>query len=206
MNKNIICSTYLSSVIKELSVKPISLFQLLNSSGRKVSGEKFYQAINVTKYQIKGIYAFWWIGKNKYEFYRKVAFKGPRNKADNLLKVTWKPFVPELCNYQCLYVGKTTNIIQRIGMHLVLQTDDWYDKPEYIALKNNNRIVKRTTQCQLRAGLEHLFQNVKEDHLEILKNEVGITFLPIDDMVERFYLEDLAIGYFRPWFNLDSER
>ncbi len=26
------------------------------------------------------------------------------------------------------------------------------------------------------------------------------------DVSERFYLEDLAIGYYRPWFNVDSER
>jgi hypothetical protein len=26
------------------------------------------------------------------------------------------------------------------------------------------------------------------------------------DLLERFYMEDLVIGIFRPWFNLDSER
>ena len=26
------------------------------------------------------------------------------------------------------------------------------------------------------------------------------------DFAERFYFEDFSIGYFRPWFNFDSER
>ena len=67
-------------------------------------------------------------------------------------------------------------------------------------------LVKRTSSCQLRAGIEHLFKNKTRSSLEEKLKHFGISFYPETDFINRFYLEDLAIGYYRPWFNLDSER
>ncbi len=35
---------------------------------------------------------------------------------------------------------------------------------------------------------------------------IGVSWLLEEGVVERFYLEDLEIGCYRPWFNVDSER
>ncbi len=65
-----------------------------------------------------------------------------------------------------------------------------------------------TTSCQLRYGIEHIF-NETEAPLEIIHNQIGysyVTDFKDNGLVTRFYLEDLLIGTLRPWFNLDSER
>ena len=74
--------------------------------------------------------------------------------------------------------------------------------------ERNEKGRPKTTSCQLRFGIEHVF---KEDMqpLEIIHNKVGFSYEEMDGqdgVVERFFKEDLLIGTWRPWFNIDSER
>ena len=112
----------------------------------------------------------------------------------------------------CLYVGKSNYIVDRLNKHLYLSfKKHWYeDAADKFAA---NMIHKTNTVCQFRAGIEHLFKKETDFKLEeVLRNHIGISVYHPDkeskdeNMEERFYLEDLAIGYLRPWFNLDSER
>jgi len=149
----------------------------------------------------RGIYALWLIQDLDTQLNLDVQFKGPRNKeniyiSSNYSKIE-KPF-----KYQCLYIGKTTNFKNRISMHLMLGTKDWYS-----GKTATNSILKRNTQCQFRAGFEHILKNSKcSDNRELMINSVGLSFVPKESFEDRFFLENLAIGYYKPWFNLDSER
>ena len=73
---------------------------------------------------------------------------------------------------------------------------------------NGRKAKPRTTSCQLRFGIEHVFPMVK-DPLGLIFQSVGFSF---DDgfadnaVAERFFLETSLIGQWRPWFNVDSER
>lgn len=70
---------------------------------------------------------------------------------------------------------------------------------------NSHTLVKRTSGCQFRAGVEHLFKNKGMSFHDEL-GKFGVSFFSEPDFIQRFYMEDLAIGYYRPWFNLDCER
>ena len=103
-----------------------------------------------------------------------------------------------------LYVGKTTNLSNRVGQHLLLGSNKYEPKSG-----NLGSVCRpRTTSCQLRHGMEVLFHG--SDWVKrVMIDNVGLTYVePSGEVhfVERFYLEDLAIGVLRPWFNLDSER
>lgn len=107
-----------------------------------------------------------------------------------------------------LYVGKTSNVFNRIKQQLY-----WPDSQKCrdgFGLGNGVRkIYKPTTACQLRAGFEYLFQwEDEKTRRQYLRDHIGLTvhFTGIDDIKERFYLENLLIGQLRPPFNLDSER
>lgn len=169
---------------------------------------------------VSAIYAFWWIGdsselNDSSKLYLEVKLKGKKiNKTDKeFLKnnsnridlnghiihtIKWNNdwFNTEL---PCLYIGKTTNLVSRIGQHLMLKKKEW--------VYNNGFLYKHNSSCQFRSGFEHLFQNF-QNRKDIMLNKVGITFQSFNwnDVADRFYLEDLAIGYLRPWFNIDSER
>ena len=74
--------------------------------------------------------------------------------------------------------------------------------------KNHKKVKPKTTSCQLRAGIEHIFPNEHKPR-DFILNNVWLYFLEIrgkESVSERFYLKDFAIGYLKPWFNLDSER
>jgi hypothetical protein len=160
----------------------------------------------------KGVYALWMMKDMEFELNLSVEFKGTRNSDPPYEKSKFLTN-SNVEDYQCLYVGKSSNFAQRISMHLMMDTPEYYAKPEtsndYIKRweKNKNQILKRNSQCQFRAGFEHIIRNSGlKDTRELMIKSIGLTFIPITAFEERFYFEDLAIGYYKPWFNLDSER
>ncbi len=150
-----------------------------------------------------GVYAFWWLGDKKKLFAsrRDIWLKGP---AGSEVKLKFKDWFPPEAPHPALYVGKSTNLKNRISLHILIgKTDKLYPASE-----RHHKVKPVTTSCQLRTGIEHIFPKEKDPSGLILK-EVGVSFVfPAGDdaVAERFYLEDLAVGFFRPWFNLDSER
>ena len=169
----------------------------------------------------RGIYAFWWI--------TDISFIQEANLNVTLLGKHIKR-VPTIINYKwdienrtlpiCLYVGKTTTLKSRVSLHLLesIKWDDWYKsklqtKKVNLADNVNNLIYKSNSVCQFRAGLQHLLKNnIAIKDLDDALKFIGFSFIEIrneDDhsgVGERFYLENLAIGFYRPLFNVDSER
>lgn len=138
-----------------------------------------------------------------------------------------------LDGYVCLYIGKTAKdggINSRIGQHVCKNTFTHEDYLHYPPSQNApskqheyrkdgpDFIKKRNTVSQFRAGMEYLFRNEPEVAREDGKacsyaykrmmDSVYVSWVDDKDLTfrDRFYLEDLAIGLFHPWFNLDSER
>ena len=102
----------------------------------------------------------------------------------------------------CLYIGKTTNIRNRISGHLKLGTQNIWTKG------NRNSGRKPNTISQLRVGVERVFGEKALFEEDIL-NSIGITWIVLDgyeNSVLRFYLEDQLIGKYLPLFNVDIER
>jgi hypothetical protein len=171
----------------------------------------------------KGLYAFVWVGPVEKLQERKLKLVGVGGKkAPVTHEIQWlhSDFHPDCKskNRFPLYIGKTSTIYQRIRQHLELNVEDWRSKVEATDAKPNPKqydkdyLFKRTTACQFRSGLEHLFELPSRPELLAILEHIELVFHPIADdtdgqgVKDRFYLEDLAIGYFRPWFNVDSER
>lgn len=186
---------------------------------------------------VSGIYIFWYNGSvaELDTYHRHLLIKG-KVSADNTIKEKDKKhdfhritfdtgwFPEEIKNQFALYVGKSTNIANRFGMHLKMGTSHtcWKEKMLDKSLDHEDqnlpylRIYSPTTSCQFRSGIELLLKNKSEEEFwEILKHKITFSFLPLDtrdaantdlNVVERFYLEDYLIGALRPWFNVDSER
>ena len=154
-----------------------------------------------------GVYAFWWRGGAQ-DFYdslqnRSLHFHGPNGIALELkitlasLKVAENGSLP-------LYVGKNAaDIATRLGLHLKLRT------PRTVEAGAVNGICERmTTSCQVRDRLDRLFPNY-QDRRTLALNNLALSYVRLDgpgSFVERFFLEDLAVGILRPVFNVDSER
>jgi hypothetical protein len=154
-----------------------------------------------------GVYAFWWTGPRDVlksnNCNRHLVLHGPGGRPvpieinDEWLGLDTDLPIP-------LYVGKNaSNLAKRIGQHLRLGDERM--------LPLGDRKTKHslpTTTCQLRAGIEHWFQHESDTRTFILEY-VGLSYVILDDAehaVNRFYLEDLAIGLMRPPFNIDIER
>lgn len=100
-----------------------------------------------------GIYAFWWLGA-KSELMasnRHIVLKGPNEKPVDVEYQDWWP--KNLC-YPCLYVGKSTNLKKRFGLHIKRGSIGRLHKTS----PNNKKTKPKTTSCQLRHGIEHIFQ------------------------------------------------
>jgi hypothetical protein len=150
-----------------------------------------------------GVYAFWWIGDRDQLLAanRRIVLKGPR---EQLVDVEYRDWWPKGLAYPCLYVGKSTNIRKRFSLHIkrkcpgrlhTAHPEHWKAKP-------------KTTSCQLRWGIEHIFPQAA-DPLAIIFKSVGFSFrtdFPDNAIAERFFEEDRMVGAWRPWFNIDSER
>jgi len=150
-----------------------------------------------------GVYAFWWIAERArlLNGNREIVLVGPGGSSIHLRFEEWWP--TQLA-YPCLYVGKTTNIKKRFSLHL---KRGCRTRLHHID-GNNSKSKPVTTSCQLRYGIEHVFPT-ESDPIGLIETCVGFSYgtaRPADSVPGRFYLEDLLIGTWRPWFNLDSER
>lgn len=164
--------------------------------------EKF--GLKTEKTNIHGIYAFWYIG-NDLPDSKMLEIK--IREEHITVEIEWNK--NDFFQHQPLYIGKTTNLFQRIRQHLLATKTNWRDNSNGRHF-NEKRINKLNTSCQFRAGFEHLFGGQKS--LEHCFENIALSFVEIENgkanegVKDRFYLEDLAIGVFRPWFNIDSER
>lgn len=156
--------------------------------------------------RLGGVYAFWWTGDIdllRNQSNRKWLKYGPGGRPvlididDVWLGLTRGPPFP-------LYVGKTADsLVKRVGQHLRLKTPR-ISKPG----KRLPDYRPPTTSCQLRDGIEQLFPLAPDSRTIMLEN-VGLSFVELHSdlhSVNRFYLEDLAIGSLRPPLNVDIER
>ncbi len=167
--------------------------------------EKIYSsAAKETLPDRPGVYAFWWLGikEDLLNANTEIMVKGPSEKP---VLIEYKDWWPTELEYPCLYVGKSTNIKKRFSMHIRNGTKGrMHESPNEM----NEKVKPKTTSCQLRFGIEHVFKN--ENHpLKLIHENVGFSYQVIDgdnSIVERFFREDLLIGKWRPWFNIDSER
>lgn len=150
-----------------------------------------------------GVYAFWWIGKKEWllESNRIVVLKGPN---ENRVTVEYRDWWPEELKYPCLYIGKTTNLRKRFGLHIKNGTVSRLHEPH----ENHHKVQPKTSSCQLRWGIEHIFPSEKSP-LNIIRDAVGFSYrndFSDNAIAERFFEEDRLVGAWRPWFNIDSER
>lgn len=153
--------------------------------------------------EIPGVYAFWWLADKKelMEGNRHIVLKGPKEQPVDVEYLDWWP---SDLNHPCLYVGKSTNIKKRFSLHIKrMKKGRLHEIPV-----TNEKQRPVTTSCQLRHGIEHVFK----DHLEpldLIFEKVGFSYsteFSTNAIAERFFAEDLLIGKWRPWFNVDSER
>jgi len=150
-----------------------------------------------------GIYAFWWTASRGklLSSNRRMRLKGPRAI---WIPIELRDWWPSDTQYPCLYVGKTTNIKRRFSLHL---KRGFRERLHFIP-KSNDKLRPVTTSCQLRYGIEHIFRS-STNPLGIIEDDVSFSFQTdgvAANVTERFYMEDLLIGTWRPWFNIDSER
>lgn len=169
--------------------------------------------LKTTDYKIKsktipsqgGVYAFWWTGDKAYfisTINRHLKLAGPDKRiVDVEITDDWLNLFEENI---CLYVGKNnSDICSRIGKHLRLKS-----KRDYSLSHSIFSDPLKTTTGQLKRGLEELFLEDTDIRKVILEN-VGLSYFILSgdsNSVNRFYLEDKAIGEFYPLLNLDIER
>lgn len=151
-----------------------------------------------------GVYAFWWLGDKRdlLKANRQITLKGPGKKP---VTVEYKDWWPCELEYPCLYVGKSTGIKNRFSQHIRNGTSG---RMHVSPNSRHDKIKPKTTSCQLRFGIEHVFKN-EINPLKLIHENVGFSYEKINGenaIVERFFKEDLLIGKWRPWFNIDSER
>lgn len=150
-----------------------------------------------------GVYAFWWTGSREQllQANRHIVLKGPGGKS---VDVHYHDWWPAEAPFPCLYVGKATNLRRRFREHLLPGTAGRAHR----ALSGNLKTKPRTSSCQLRFGIEHIFP-AESDPLALIADSVGFSWcdeFPENAVAERFFAEDRLVGHFRPWFNIDSER
>lgn len=156
-----------------------------------------------------GIYAFWWLNNSTESLKpflgqncsRKYSLKGKKmiglNGLDDYHQIEIEITDKWLSLYKGdipLYVGKSAeSILKRMALHLQI---------------NKTKYVGKSTSDQLRRGIERLFPG-EPNTAGLIVNHVGYSFIPLhgqDEVVNRFYLEDYAIGRLQPLFNIDVER
>lgn len=195
--------------VQELETRtPILIKELMEGGNRKE-----FTALS----KKAGVYAFWWTGDatvlKKEINEQRYKLKGPADREELISVKICEDWLKAATrgNRICLYVGKTTNLNQRISGHLRYTVKDiWTDK------NGENRTAepfsfekKPNTVSQLRIGLERIFQ----DHsLDYIKNHIAISWLELEDdddvnnAVNRFYIEDKMVADLFPIFNVDVER
>jgi len=149
-----------------------------------------------------GLYAFWWMGDKNIlmNANRHIILHGPGGSD---LDVEWLDWWPQELEYPCLYIGKSTNLRNRFGQHLMRKTMERAHE-----IPTTKKVKAKTTSCQLRYGIEHTFME-EQRPLDLIYQNVGFSYMTEFDgnpVAERFYGEDLLVGVLRPWYNVDSER
>ncbi|MCY1299951.1 hypothetical protein D9M70_495020 [compost metagenome] len=132
---------------------------------------------------------------------RHIVLKGPGGSD---VDVHYHDWWPSDAPYPCLYVGKSTDLKIRFRQHLLPGTAE----RAHQTLDGNLKAKPRTTSCQLRFGIEHIFPQEKKP-LTLICEHVGFSWcdeFPDNAVAERFFAEDRLVGHLRPWFNIDSER
>jgi hypothetical protein len=150
-----------------------------------------------------GVYAFWWCGERAKILSGSLTLrlKGPKG---NVVTVMYGDWWPKDLPYPCLYVGKSTNLRARFRLHIKNGSPGRL----HDAHPEHHKAEPRTTSCQLRWGIEHVFPD-ELDPLTLIHQNVGFSWstdFRENAVAERFYAEDLLVGTWRPWFNIDSER
>jgi hypothetical protein len=153
--------------------------------------------------ELAGVYAFWWIGDRAelMSSVRHMVLKGPNGRD---VDVTFDDWWPRNLDYPCLYIGKTTNLKNRLPLHIMRGSPG---RVHTAGLKNA-KAKPKTSSCQLRVGIEHIFPR-EMDTLSLIYEKVGFSFrtdFADNAIAERFFEEDRLVGTWRPWFNIDSER
>lgn len=140
---------------------------------------------------------------------------GPTANEHLFHKVVWS--LPQVEGRVPLYIGKTSNLLNRIKLHLSWPAT--FDNRGSVALRHPpglntfaaEVVRKNNTSTQFRSCYEFLFRN-EEDWAEVNDEtrfgQIGLTIIPtvFAAVQERFYWEDYLVGKFEPPFNVDSER
>ncbi len=195
--------------VEDLEIRtPLLIKELLEGGSRKEFGALSKKA---------GVYAFWWVGDStqlKKEINeQRYKLKGPADREELIPLKICEDWLQAATREDriCLYVGKTTNLNQRISGHLRYTVKDiWTDKNgENRTAKPFSFEKKPNTVSQLRIGLERIFQ---AHSLDYIKNHIAISWLELVDdekvnnAVNRFYIEDRMVADLFPIFNVDVER
>lgn len=159
------------------------------SSGKR---EKYTKIVS----ERECIYAFWLNNEDNIirELNTKFSVLGVNQFCQD---VAWNWHLND--NQILLYVGKTTNFKKRMKKHLMLGTKHWEQNED-------NTLYKKSTACQLRAGIEKLIQDTGLKSFDFMNERISVTCVEMDNFIDRFFAEDLAVGMGKPWFNIDSER
>ncbi|UBZ07255.1 hypothetical protein LDL76_00750 [Salegentibacter mishustinae] len=153
-----------------------------------------------------GVYIFWWNQSKAFEEKLKgCTYQVKAKKSHEVDKINIK-FTQDwiekatVGNKVCLYVGKTTNLRDRVTKHLKLTKENiWVGH-------TRNSGKKPNTVSQMRIGLETVFD---KDMLVEIKENVSVSWAVMDEYseaVNRFFLEDKMISNNYPLFNIDVER
>ena len=154
-----------------------------------------------------GVYVFWWREAPE-QFLQSLQNRHLHFHGPNGVRLDWEITFDSLRVAENgllpLYVGKNaSDIAKRVGLHLKLKTSRTVP-----AEAVNGVCARMTTSCQVRDRLDRLFPNIPDTRSLALDN-LALSYVQLQGagaFVERFYLEDHAVGAFRPIFNVDSER
>ena len=178
-----------------------TLFDLVNGQSKEAFDKLSKKA---------GIYVFWWTGDQNVVKNRllksKYRLKGPhiKNSFNNYIEINFTEEWIDAATHSnklCLYVGKSTNIKQRVLGHIRYNVPNiWGEDHKPIFGRKPN------TVSQLRIGIERVFGQTMIK--EILEN-VSLSWIQLEgkeNVINRFYLENKLIGDLYPLFNIDAER
>lgn len=190
-----------------------------------LDGERRGQYDKLNK--VAGVYAFWWKGENKilkdelksgrYFLKGPHVYKGEQELIPVNFNLKWIEKSTSRGDI-CLYVGKSTNIRQRVMGHVRYKTsniwkdsdlDPWPNLMDKLHGKVKYGFGKKPNSVsQLRIGLERIF-NINAQQL--IKDHIAISWIELSDdkinnSVNRFFIEDKLISEYYPILNIDIER
>ncbi|WP_226035413.1 hypothetical protein [Aquibacillus saliphilus] len=198
-----------------LNNPPIAIKELLKSSIRKDGqpAKKYPSGWRMKDIKIDllpngilngGVYVFWWLGnteESREVFLKNICsfnIKGKKikgiNKINEIIVKVDNSWLQLYGKHIPLYVRKTEeSIYERTRKHLKI---------------NQKEYTGNTTTDQLRKGINELFCNCKDTSSLIVDN-IGISYINLhgaEEAINRFYLENYAIGKLMPIINVDVER